>query len=142
MDAVTQRHLSATRRWARRLSLQAIYQWQMTGQTVEEIDRQFEEEPELAKADREYFHVLLYGVPSHVDELDRALAPHLERSIEHVDPVERAILRCACFELAHRLDVPYKVVINEAVELTKTFGAEQGHRFVNGVLDKVAPRLR
>jgi N utilization substance protein B len=122
--------------------MQAIYQWQMTGQEPNEIDRQFREHVGLSKADDDYFHALLYGVITHTDELDEMLSPHIDRIVNHVDPVERAILRSACFELAHRPDVPYKVVINEAVELTKKFGAEQGHKFVNGVLDKVAPRLR
>jgi N utilization substance protein B len=130
------------RRWSRRLAMQAVYQWQMTGQAVQEIDEQFQEEADLSKADGDYFHELLYGVLSHIDELDGALGPHMGRLVDHVDPVERAILRCACFELAHRPDVPYKVIINEAIELTKKFGSEQGHKFVNGVLDKVAPQLR
>lgn len=122
--------------------MQAVYQWQMTGQPAHEIDQQFREEADLSKADSEYFHDLFHGVLSRVAELDEALSPYMDRALDHVDPVERAILRCACFELAHRPDVPYKVIINEAVELAKTFGSEQGHKFVNGVLDKVAPRLR
>lgn len=122
--------------------MQAVYQWQMTGQELSEIDRQFHEEADLSKADGDYFQALLGGVVKHVAELDETLSAYMERRIEHVDPVERAILRCACFELAYRPDVPYKVVINEAVELTKKFGSEQGHKFINGVLDKVAPRLR
>ena len=122
--------------------MQAVYQWQMTGQESNEIDRQFHEEADLSKADDDYFRSLLFGVISHIEELDGALGPYMEKTIDYIDPVERAILRCACFELAHRPDVPYKAVINEAVELTKKFGSEQGHKFVNGVLDKVAPRLR
>jgi N utilization substance protein B len=122
--------------------MQAVYQWQMTGQGADEIDRQFQEEAEVSRADGDYFHTLLHGVLAHVNEIDDALAPHIERRIDNVDPVERAILRCACFELAHCPDVPYKVIINEAVELTKQFGSEQAHKFVNGVLDKVVPKLR
>jgi N utilization substance protein B len=122
--------------------MQAVYQWQMTNQTSQEIDQQFREESRFSKADSEYFHELLHGVLSHINGLDESLAPCMERMVEHVDPVERAILRCACFELAHQPDVPHKVVINEAVELAKAFGAEQGYKFVNGVLDKLAPRLR
>jgi transcription antitermination protein NusB len=136
------RHVGHTRRWSRRLAMQALYQWQMTGQDIEEIDRQFREQADLPKADRAYFHELLRGVVSNVQALDGELAPHTERAIEHIDPVERAILRIACFELVHRPDVPPKVIINEAVELAKRFGAEQGHRFINGVLDKAASRLR
>ncbi len=131
-----------SRRWARRLAMQAVYQWQMTGQSADDIYRQFQEHEELTKADRDYFQTLLQGVIAHADVLDRALGLHMERSVASLDLVERAILRCACYELAQRPDVPYKVVINEAVELTKTFGAEQGHKFVNGVLDKVASELR
>jgi N utilization substance protein B len=122
--------------------MQAVYQWQMTGQGADEIDRQFQEEAEVSRADGDYFHTLLRGVLAHVNEIDDALAPHIERRIDNVDPVERAILRCACFELAHCPDVPYKVIINEAVELTKQFGSDQAHKFVNGVLDKVVPKLR
>jgi transcription antitermination protein NusB len=142
VQSATQRHIGRARRWARRLAMQAIYQWQMTGQGVNEIDGQFQNEEDLSKADSEYFHALLHGVIAHVEALDSTLAQYAKRSMDQVDPVERAILRCACYELAHRLDVPYKVIINEAVELAKKFGAEQGHKFVNGVLDKVAPRLR
>lgn len=142
MDSAPRHRVVHARHWSRRLAMQAVYQWQMTGQEAEEIDRQFQEQPGLCKADQDYFHAMLHGVLSHVDELDEALRPHMERLVDRVDPVERAILRCACFELAHRPDVPFKVVIDEAVELTKQFGAEQGHRFVNGVLDKVAPQLR
>ncbi len=136
------RHVGPARRWSRRLAIQAIYQWQMTGQDVDEIDGQFQNKADLSKADSEYFHALLHGVVAYVEELDGALAQHTNWHMDQVDPVERAVLRCACYELAHRPDVPYKVVINEAVELAKKFGAEQGHKFVNGVLDKVAPRLR
>jgi len=136
------RRLAAGRRWSRRLAMQAVYQWQMTGQPADEIERQFRENPDFVKADCEYWQALLYGVVDRAGELDAALAEHMVWRMEHVDPVERAILRCACIELLQRPDVPFKVIINEAVELTKKFGAEQGHKFVNGVLDKLAPRLR
>lgn len=122
--------------------MQAIYQWQMTGQAAAEIGRQFQDDANLSKADGEYFLALLHGVVAHVEALDRALGPQMERPVDQVDPVERAVLRCACYELAHRPDVPYKVIINEAVALAKKFGAEQGYKFVNGVLDKVALRPR
>ncbi len=141
-QSAVRRHAGHARRWARRLAMQAVYQWQMTGQSADDISRQFQENADLANADRDYFQALLQGVIAHVEGLDRALSPCMERSVESLDPVERAILRCACFELAERPDVPYKVVINEAVELTKTFGAEQGHKFVNGALDKLASKLR
>jgi N utilization substance protein B len=93
-------------------------------------------------ADLDYFEDLLHGVEHHVDELDILLRPHLDREVGEVDPIERAALRLAAYELKHRLDVPYRVVINEAIEVTKRFGADHGHSYVNGVLDKVAAELR
>lgn len=134
--------LAAARRKSRQLAMQALYQWQMTGQTPSEVERWFAEDEETAKADLEYFHQLLHEVPASLARLDEALSQHMERTVESVDPIERALLRMACYELYERLDVPYKVVINEAVALAKKFGAEQSYRFVNGVLDKLAPRLR
>ena len=127
---------------ARHFALQAIYQWQVTGQDLAEIERQFLEKEELAKADVGLFVELLHGIPGNLSELDRAVVPLLDRPMEQVDPVERAVLRLGTFELIHHLDIPYRVVINEAVELAKRFGADQGHRYVNGVLDKLARRLR
>ncbi|MCP3869556.1 MAG: transcription antitermination factor NusB [Gammaproteobacteria bacterium] len=128
---------------ARSHAVQAIYQWQMTGQDIREIYGQFIAADEEAGAfDTTFFNTLLRGVPSHLEELDDCLKPCLSRSIESVDPVERAILRLGAFELMFSPEVPYKVVINEAVELAKVFGAEQGHRYVNGVLDKLARSVR
>ncbi len=127
---------------ARGSALQALYQWQMTGQDVGEVESQFLEDDSLAKADVELFVTLLRGVPSHLDELDRVIGPLLNRSINQVDPVERAILRIGTYELLHQLDIPYRVIINEAVELAKLYGADQGHRYINGVLDKLAQGLR
>lgn len=141
-QAVHQVNPFHARRWSRRLALQAIYQWQMTGQDLQEIERQFYEDENVHKADVPYFRELLHGVPANLDELDAEIRVYLDRPMEAVDPVERALLRNACYELTHRLDVPYKVIINEAVDLAKKFGAEQSHRFVNGVLDKVTTRLR
>jgi len=96
----------------------------------------------MKKIDGDYFHELLHKVPAHLDELDGHLTPLLDRAIEDVDGVERAILRLGCYELAHRLDVPYRVVINESVKLAKTFGADQSHKYINGILDGVAKELR
>jgi N utilization substance protein B len=129
------------RQWSRRLALQAIYQWQMTGQDLDEIEMQFFGYENRCKADMSYFHELLHRVPACLEELDAYLSMHLDRPLSDVDPVERAVLRNACYELVYRRDIPHKVIINEAVNLTKKFGAEQGHRFVNGVLDKVVKRL-
>ncbi len=130
------------RRQARRQALQALYQWQMTGDSVPEILTQFREHEGFERADGEYFDELVRGVAGGLDEIDAALAPYLQRNIESVDPVERAILRLAGYELLHRMDLPYRVVINEAIELAKKFGAEQSHRFVNGVLDNAVKDLR
>lgn len=134
--------LSYRRRWSRRLALQALYQWHMTGEDVDEIERQFGEDQELYKSDADYFHELLHGVPAGVVLIDEHLTARVERAMDSVDPVERTILRIACYEMIYRPDVPYKVVIDEAVTLAKKFGAEQSHIFVNGVLDRLASRLR
>ena len=92
--------------------------------------------------DLEYFHHLVLEIPLHQHQLDDHLLPHIERTINELDPVERAILRIGVFEFEFHPEIPYKVILNEAVELAKTFGAEHGHKFVNGVLDKVAAKLR
>lgn len=127
---------------ARHAALQAIYQWQVTRQPPEEIERQFLEDQDPSQFEPTLFHELLHGVPTHLAELDAGLAPLLDRPVEEVDPVERAILRLGAFELRYSPEIPYRVVINEAVELAKLFGAEQGHRYVNGVLDRLARRIR
>lgn len=134
--------LKQRRSRARQFALQAIYQWQMTGQTVELVKSQFLENENLAQADIELFIALLQGVAEHVYDIDTALAPFIDRAIEKVDPVERAALRIGAYELIHHVHISYRIIINEAVELAKIFGAEQGHRYVNGVLDKLARNLR
>ncbi|MFM1895716.1 MAG: hypothetical protein RLZZ385_790 [Pseudomonadota bacterium] len=131
----------AQRRKARRLVLQAMYQWQISGAALYDIEAQFRAEPQ-GKVDWEYFHELLSGIPPSVDELDAMLAPCLDRTVATLDPVEKALLRMGAFELSRRLDIPYRVVINEAVELAKVFGATDSHRYINGVLDKLARQLR
>ncbi|MBK1691585.1 transcription antitermination factor NusB [Ectothiorhodospira mobilis] len=140
-DTAHRRHTHA-RRHARRLAMQALYQWQLTGYPAREILTQYADDPEMEKADWEYFRRLLLGVTAESAQLDAAIGPHLDRPMEQVDPVERALLRLAAYELHHCPEVPYKVVIHEAVALAKKYGAEQGHRFVNGVIDKVAAGLR
>lgn len=131
---------------ARRLAMQAIYQWQMTGDSITDIKQQFVEQNVLATTngslDSEYFSQLVSGVSSSISELDPLLEKNMPRSIESVDPVERSILRLATFEFVNRLDVPYRVVLNEAVNITKEFCAEKSHTFVNAVLDKVAQEIR
>ena len=128
---------------ARRFSLQAIYQWQMSGTPVNEITTQFLiEKSDNTTFDRAYFQELLNGVVTHQAGLDELLAPCLSRTLATVDPIERAVLRLATYELVYCLEIPYKVVINEALDLSKTFGTEDGHKFVNGVLDKLAQSVR
>ncbi|MEN8168476.1 MAG: transcription antitermination factor NusB [Pseudomonadota bacterium] len=134
--------MSKKRSQSRRHAVQALYQWQMAGQDLNDIYNQFLEEQDIQSFEVPYFQDLLRGVPSHLSELDALLKPALDRAIESVDPVERAVLRLGAYELSFHLEVPYRVVINEAVELAKVFGAEQGHRFVNGVLDQVAKKVR
>jgi N utilization substance protein B len=109
---------------------------------VERVIEQFRDEQDMEVADLEYFEALVRGVVQHADELDAVLAKYIDRDMGQVDPIERAVLRIAGYELAHRLDVPYRVVINEAIETTKRFGAEHGHTYVNGVLDRAAADWR
>jgi N utilization substance protein B len=134
--------VSRQRSKARSLAVQAIYQWQMAGQPVGEIVAHFLAEYGGKKLDGDYFQDLISGVTANLGHIDQGLANCLDRDIERVDPVERAILRIAGYELLLHPEIPYRVVINEAVELAKVFGAEQGHRYVNGVLDKAAHELR
>lgn len=132
----------AARRQARSLAMQALYQWHMAGQALNEIEAQFYVDNDFKKVDTEYFKTILHAVPAKVTEIDDAFAPLLDRPIQEIDPVELAILRLATFELLERIDIPYRVVINEGVELAKVFGATDGHKFVNGILDKLAPKVR
>ncbi len=131
-----------SRNRARQAAVQALYQWQLTQQPPDQIETHFINDHELNGVDLEYFHHLVREVPLHLHELDDHLIPHLDRDIEEVDPVERAILRIGAFELEFHPEIPYKVVLNEAVELAKTFGAEHGHKYINAVLDKAAGQLR
>jgi len=132
----------AARSRARRRALQAIYAWQMSGTSVRSVIEQFRHEQDMQVADLEYFEDLVRGVDANRAELDAGLAPFLDRDIEQVDPIERAALRLAAYEFKYRTDVPYRVVLNEAIELAKRFGAEHGHTYVNGVLDKLAREWR
>jgi N utilization substance protein B len=132
----------SARRKARRFALQGIYEWQMSGNPAWEIEARYRTENAMHKVDLDYFHELLHGIPPISNELDDLLAPLLDREFQSLDPVELATLRIGAYELKARLDVPYRVVINEAVELAKVFGAAESHRYVNGVLDKLAISLR
>ena len=142
MPAVDQRRLAAERRRSRRLAMQALYQWQMAGENVQEIINQFLAEQDVKGADLAYFRELIEKITQSTDELDEAISPLLDRPIEELGAVERGILYIATYELLHRIDIPYKVVISEAVALTKKFGADQAHKFVNGVLDRSAKNMR
>ncbi len=132
----------AARSRARRRALQALYAWQLSDSPIDKVIEQFRNEQDMEVADLEYFEALVRGVAKHATELDEVLARYIDRSMAQVDPIERAVLRIAGFELAHRPDVPYRVVINEAIETTKRFGAEHGHTYVNGVLDRAAAEWR
>ncbi len=134
--------MSKKRSKARSRAVQAIYQWQMTGQEIAEICDQFVADHPMDGVDIDYFRELACGVVRHHHALDDEITPYLDRNLQLVDPVERAILRLGTYELLHRPDIPYRVIINEAVELAKSFGGEAGHKYVNGVLDKVALKLR
>ncbi|MCD2452184.1 transcription antitermination factor NusB [Methylicorpusculum oleiharenae] len=134
--------MSQARTNARKSAVQALYQWQMTGQNLSQIELQFLEDDRLKDAQKSYFHEIFHGVPAQLDKIDEALTPFVDRPIEKIDPVERAILRIGVYELLLRLDMPYKVVINESINLAKCFGAEGSHRYVNGILDKVAQQQR
>ena len=134
--------MSRQRSRSRSLAIQALYQWQMAGQDIGSIVEHFMIEQDAKKFDTEYFSELVRSVPVRIDQLDEALASCMDRKLDAVDPVERAILRVGAYELLEHPEIPYRVVINEAVELAKTFGAEKGHRYVNGVLDKAAREIR
>ena len=127
---------------ARRRALQAIYAWQISGGNAKQVIAQFAHEQAHEIADLAYFEALVSGVLDHRKDLDEALDPFVDRGIEEVDAIERAALRVAAFELRYRMDVPYRVVINEAIESTKKFGSEHGHTYVNGVLDRAAVEWR
>jgi len=127
---------------ARRSAMQAIYQWQLTGYALSEIERQFVEEHGLGNADFAYFNELLHEIPKQLDVIDAALGEFVDRSIASVDPVERAVLRIGVYELLFHPELPYRVVLNEGINLAKDFGAAHGHKYVNGILDRVAHKSR
>ncbi len=134
--------MSSTRTNARKAAVQALYQWQMTGQSLVEIERQFIEEERLKDVQKSYFTELFHGVPKNLSAIDEALAEFVDRPVDMIDPVERAILRIGVYELMNRLDMPYRVVLNEGINLAKYFGADGSHKYVNGILDKVAQQKR
>ena len=132
----------ALRRKARHYALQALYQWQISRNALSDIEAQFRAEFDFSNTDLEYFQTLLHEVPKHVGELEQSFEPLLDRQLKDLTPIELTVLRMGAYELAYRIDVPYKVVINEAVALAKKFGATDGHKYINGVMDKLAQQLR
>ncbi|MET0256761.1 MAG: transcription antitermination factor NusB [Luteibacter sp.] len=132
----------AARSRARRRALQALYAWQVGGSKMGSVIEQFRHEQDMVVADLEYFEDILRGVEKHVKELDDGIKPFVDREVAQIDPIELSALRMGAYELKYRPDVPYRVVINEAVEATKRFGADHGHSYVNGVLDKLATHWR
>lgn len=132
----------SSRRRAREYALQGLYEWQLNPRDPGAIDADLRDAPEFAKCDRGHYDALLHGCIEQHAQLDAALLKYLDRSVQELSPVEHAVLWIGAYELSHCLDVPYKVAINEAVELAKAFGGTDGHKFVNGVLDHLAPGLR
>ena len=130
------------RQRARRRALQALYQWQITRQDAGEILRQFQAAQDLGEVDADYFVALLQGVIREQADLDERLGPFLDRPMQHVDAIEQAVLRLGAWELLHSEDVPLRVILDEAIDLAHRVGAEQGHAFINGVLDKAARSWR
>jgi N utilization substance protein B len=133
---------AAARHKARRFALQALYQWQIAQHSIKEIAVQFAEERLMPKADQAYFQELITQVPAKQPELDAHFQTFLDRNLNELDPIELAILRMAAYEMAQRLEIPYRVVIDEAVELAKEFGAEESYKYINGVVDQMAKTLR
>jgi len=143
MPELAKKKKLSSRTRSRRLAMQALYQWLLSGDaSVNDIETQFSEDQEMQSANQEYFSELLNGVVDNQAELSGLLSSHVSRPLEEIDPVERAVLFIAAYEFKYVLSVPYRAVINEAIELSKVYGAEAAHKFINGVLDKLADELR
>lgn len=137
--AASQRSFNpSARSKARRLLLQALYQWEISGDNLTDIEIQYLRDANPKKVDTAYFQALLHAIPGQAQTLQSVFLPFLDRAIAEMDPIELTILRIASYEMTQRQDIPAKVVINEAVELAKVFGAEEGHKYINGVLQQVA----
>lgn len=132
----------AARKKARHYAVQALYQWHMAEAEPAQIEAEFKADYDMARVDDEYFHELLFGVTSSEGRLRALFEPILDRNYQDLDAVELALLRVGAFELSQRVDIPYKVVINESVSLAKRFGATDSHKYINGILDKLAAQLR
>ena len=122
--------------------VQALYQWQLAGASIASIEAQYMAENGMAKADSAFFRELLHEIPAKLDELDAAYREFLDRDPQALDPISLAVLRIATYELLHRADVPYRVVINESINLAKTFGPTDAYKYINGIVDRVAARAR
>ena len=127
---------------ARKLALQALYQWLMSGSDLHEIEAQFRVINNMEKVDGDYFCRVLHGVPSHVESLEASISPLLDREISGLNPIELTVLRMGAFELFYCPEIPYKVVLDESISLAKEFGSQDGHRYVNGVLNNLAKQVR
>jgi N utilization substance protein B len=130
------------KRRARKLALQALYQWLLSGYDVHEIEVQFRLINNMDKVDDAYFCRLLHGVPEHINTLEASILPFLDRELNELNPIEHTVLRIGAFELMHCPEIPYKVVLDESITLTKEFGSQDGHRYVNGVLNNLARQVR
>ncbi|AFT67618.1 MAG: N utilization substance protein B [Cycloclasticus pugetii] len=134
--------MSSPKSNARLVALQALYQWQITGQNLNEICKQFEEDSETPKYQTAYFEHLLIGVVDKLGELDEAISEFTTRNLEKIDPIEKAVLRLGAYELFYKPEVPYRVAINESINLAKKFGSEKSHAYVNSIMDKLAQKSR
>ena len=141
-ELVAKTPAKSTRRRARELAVQGIYQWRLTAGDKVQIEKQIREEKGMGRYDADFFSKLLVGTLTQHVELEAALTPHLDRTLKELSPVEFSVLLLGAYELVHHPEIPYRVIINEAVELTKTFGGADGHKYVNGVLDKLAAQVR
>lgn len=141
-EAVAQASFVKKRKHARDKGLQALYQWQLSGEDLEWIKAHYLEEQGVSTGDEAYFLELLFEIPACVSILDEHFRQHIDNFEDHVDPIETNILRIATYEFLHHLEIPFKVVINEAVNLAKVYGADDSHKFINGVLDPLAKVLR
>lgn len=134
--------MSSNRHNARKAAVQALYQWDLTKQDAAEIESSFSQIHDMQNVDRKYLREIMQELPKVEGELEEVITPHIGREFKTLDPVERAILRLGAYELLHKADVPTRVVMNEMIELAKTFGSDHSYKFINGVMDKLAKKLR
>jgi len=130
------------KRRARKLALQALYQWQMSSQDLHEIEAQFRVANNMDKVDTDYFCRILHGVPKQLESIEDCITPFLDRELQGLNPVELAALRLGTFELLYCPEIPWRVVLDESISLAREFGSQEGHRYVNGVLNQVARQIR